>query len=121
MVEVNGENYQKQRAITDRIEVLLNQVRQDTAMHSSMRHTLKHPAYLELVGMGERIIPFLFHVATHHGADWTLLCLFAQLSGENPVPPEDAGKFYRIFMHWLKWYTENKKYQNVDVYYGLVG
>jgi hypothetical protein len=118
MVEVNAENYRKQCEITERIDALLEAIDADTAYSSRMSDTLEHPAYAELVGMGDKIIPYLFHLATQHGAAWVHFALFAELSKENPIPEKDRGRFDRTLMHWLKWYTE--KYDDVDVYYGLV-
>lgn len=120
MVETNAENYQKQKKITDEIDSLLEEIDADTAHCSTMRAMLEHPSYAKLVAMGDKIIPYLFYVATQHGASWVHFSLFSELSKANPIPKQDLGRFDRTLMHWLRWYTENPKYQNIDVYFGLV-
>lgn len=119
MSETSAEKYSAFYEIANRIDQLLFEIKEDTKFHSNLNYVTSHPSYIKLIDMGEKIIPYLFRCATQHGASWIHFALFAELSKENPIPPEDNGRFERILMHWLRWYTENSKYQNLDVYYGL--
>ena len=119
MVQVTYENYQKQLKITRDIDAKLNRIWQDTAVHSTSQTTLDHPDFKALVEMGERIIPYLMHKGTNSGFSWTIIMLLGQITGENPVPEEHAGKFYPQIADWIIWF-ENSKYKDSDIYFGLV-
>ena len=119
MVQVTYENYQKQLKVTREIDAKLNRIWQDTAIHSNLQTTLDHPDFKALVGMGERIVPYLIHKGINSGFSWTIIMLLGQLTGENPVPEEHSGRLYSIIADWIIWF-ENSKYKDHDVYYGLV-
>lgn len=119
MVEVNGPNYQTFINEATRIDDLLRWIRDDTSFHSRMNAVLEHEAFGKLVAMGDRIIPYLFYVTIQRGASWTIFLLLHKITGENPVPENDAGKFGHTLMHWLRWWIDSK-YHDSDVYCGLV-
>lgn len=120
---VTSENYQKQQVITNRIDQLLQNIHQDTAMFSTSIHTLEHDDFKKLVEMGDKIIPYLFYLITQYGCSQIILLLLHQITKVNPIPKEDAGKFMHSIMHWLKWFLESDYYKDErknDIYFGLV-
>lgn len=119
MVEVSAENYQKQLKITDEIWVFLSDIHNDTAAFSTHNHIYNHPKFKTLVEMGDKIIPYLFHVLTQHGGSWIIFCALQQITHENPVSKGDHGKFVVVMKCWLEWYV-NSKYIHHDVYFNLV-
>jgi len=118
-VEITMENYQKQQKITRLIDAKLNRIWQDTCTSSSHQSTLDHPEFKALVEMGPKIIPYIVHLMTHKGAQWTHFMLLGTLTGENPIPDEAAGRFYLHLAYWILWF-EKSKYRDHDVYYGLL-
>lgn len=120
--EVSARSYEKFCIIAERIDFLLATIKEETAGYSTHIHTLRHPYFIELVGMGDRIIPYLFKVMTQHGASWTHFLLLHEITKHNPVPKEDIGRFDHEILHWLQWYLHSDYYKNVinDVYYGLI-
>jgi hypothetical protein len=88
---------------------------------SSHNSTREHPHFKALVEMGDRIIPYLFHVLTHRGASWTILLLLHQLvPDENPIRDGHEGCFYGIIHDWLGWFLNSKYRERDDIYAGLV-
>jgi hypothetical protein len=120
MVEVSGENFKKYCEIISGIDSLLSKIKLETGGYSTSYQTFKHPGFLELVNMGDRIIPYLFHKITHYGSSWLYFHLLGEITGENPVPREYAGNFYYTILYWLNWYIKNKYFKNDDVYFGLI-
>jgi hypothetical protein len=64
-----------------------------------------HHAYQEIIGMGREALPVLLReleCQPDHW-DWALLAM----TGENPVPPEHAGRLAEIARDWLEWARTN--------------
>lgn len=84
-----------------RFESLVSWWRTETSPLSSLHDIILHPAYQQIIGMGESALPYLLtEMATapdHWG--WALRAI----TGEDPVPPEDAGQLDRVAKHWLEW------------------
>ncbi|MEO6302337.1 MAG: hypothetical protein ABIP51_04105 [Bacteroidia bacterium] len=118
-VEVSGENYQKQERITDFIIKHLKQINKDTGHFSTHIHTIRHESFKELVLMGDKIIPYLFHLMLEEGGSWTYFLLLQEITKEQPVKKENYGKFIHSTIDWLQWYV-NSKYYPSDIYFGLV-
>ncbi len=70
--------------------------------------------------MGDKIVNYLFHIITHRGGSWAVFMILRQITGVNPIPKKDNGRFPHVMMHWLRWYTESGYYKNNDIYYNLV-
>lgn len=120
MVEVNGDNYNKCKKITDEIDALLEKIKDDTMCSSSHSATTEHENFKKLVAMGDRTIPYLFHLMTQYGCNWTHILLMFELKGnEIHIPEEHYGGYYHIFADWMQWYIKSP-YVNHESYYGLL-
>lgn len=119
MVQVNTTNYFRQLIITDEIDQLLENIANDTGCFSTHNHIFKHSDFKKLTVMGNKIIPYLFHIITHHGGSWTIFLLLGQITNENPVPKDEWSKFSVVMTSWLQWYIDSS-YVNHDVYFNLV-
>ena len=118
-VEVNSENFKKYLEIITEVDNCISNIEKDTGGFSSPRY-LKHTDYQKLIGMGDKIIPYLFHYATQkHGFSWVILSLFSELSGENPILEEHYGKFDHQISDWMCWFIKSK-YVEHDVYHNLI-
>jgi hypothetical protein len=84
---------------------LVSAWRDDTGPFSSVSQMVLHPAYLRIVGMGEKVLPLLFRELRDHPDHWfAALCA---ITGQNPVPSDEAGSIDAMVERWLKWAVEN--------------
>ncbi|HEU4409589.1 MAG TPA: hypothetical protein VFS43_30320 [Polyangiaceae bacterium] len=68
---------------------------------SSTTKRANHKAFRAIVAMGRPAIPLLLEQITRNPNDWDLA--LAEITGENPVPIEDAGRVDKIVAAWLAW------------------
>lgn len=120
-VEVSAENYEKQRAITDVIDAHLIKIDDETGLYSTHAPIFKHDSFKELVGMGDKIVNYLFHIMFEHGTSWTILLLLNEIVKNKPLMPSKyAGKARHLTVHWMTWYLDSDYYKNNNIYYNLV-
>jgi hypothetical protein len=87
--------------IASRFEELYRQWKSETAPLSSGTSLIYHPAYQQIIGMGEEAIPFILiklQEDPHH-----LFYALHKISGENPVPKDHAGDLTKMTADWLVW------------------
>lgn len=68
---------------------------------SSTVQMSQHPAYQEIVSMGDQIIPLLLRELKNNPLYW--LSALSQITGENPIKPEQRGKIKQMASAWLEW------------------
>lgn len=68
---------------------------------SSTTKRVKHKAFRTVVAMGRPAIPLLLEQLTREPNDWDLA--LAEITGEPPAPPDDAGKMAEVAAAWLTW------------------
>ena len=73
----------------------------ETAVLSSPERTMAHPAFEEIVGMGEAAIPCILRVMGNSEGYWFLA--LGEIAGEQPFPPAIAGKVELIERAWFDW------------------
>ena len=117
--EVSCENYAKCKAITNKIDMLLRNIEEDTSYLSTFHIKVNHESFKALVSMGDKIIPYLFYLGVQRGFSWTIMLLLGSITNENPIKKEHAGKYYHSVSDWLIWFT-NSKYCNSNVYFDLI-
>lgn len=86
-----------------RFEKLAREWVDGTEFFSSSSAMMQHPAYAEMLSMGKEIVPLVldwYENGAEHG-HWCLL--LADLTGENPVSPKDAGRMVSVRRAWLVW------------------
>lgn len=69
--------------------------------HLSSAAIFAHPAYQQIIGLGPDAIPLLLHDLQQTGAHW--FWALRAITGENPVPREDAGYVGRMADAWIDW------------------
>jgi hypothetical protein len=74
---------------------------QETEYLSSTVQMAKHPAYQEIIGMGEVAIPLVLAELRRRPDFW--FAALRAITGENPVPPQSAGKVQEMAKAWLEW------------------
>jgi hypothetical protein len=73
----------------------------ETAHLSNMAKKALHPAYQEIIGMGEGVVPLLLAELRREPDDW-FWALYA-ITGANPVPVESRGNLRAMAEAWLQW------------------
>ncbi|NEO34968.1 MAG: hypothetical protein F6J90_01065 [Moorea sp. SIOASIH] len=87
--------------IRQKFTALASQGRQEVEALSSTVEMSKHPAYQEIIKMGEGVIPFLLEDLQQNPLYW--LPALRQITQENPVLPEERGKIKQMAQAWLNW------------------
>jgi hypothetical protein len=71
------------------------------AHHSSSRIRDNHPAYREIIAMGQEVVPFLLADLETNCRHW--FTALTAIAGADPVPAEDAGDIVKMQQAWLRW------------------
>ena len=73
--------------------------RNETAVHSSITMKAMHPSYQRIIGMGPQVLPLIMRELRNNPDHW--FWALNAITGENPVPPEDAGYIDKMTKAWL--------------------
>jgi len=73
----------------------------DQGPSSSVMDMVIHPAYLQIIGLGRAVLPFLFGQLEREPDHWFFA--LAAITGEDPVPPESSGNLKAMTNAWLSW------------------
>lgn len=76
-----------------------------TAVLSSMDAAAEHPAYQEIIRMGEKVVPLLLRNMEKNETHWFIA--LSKITGVQPIPREAAGKIPRMVEAWLAWGKEH--------------
>jgi hypothetical protein len=72
----------------------------ETRFLSSYTEIVAHPAFREIIRMGEAVVPLMLRDLKEQPRLW--VWALPQITGENPVPPEDSGNIARMSEAWLR-------------------
>ena len=75
--------------------------RRETALRSSVTDIALNPAYQQIIRMGEPALPLIFAELRRTQDHW--FWALQAITGENPVPEEDAGDLEAMATDWLSW------------------
>src|SRR5262245_53433918 len=75
------------------------------AHHSSSRIRENHPAYQEIIGMGQAVVPLLLQDLEVNRRHW--FTALAVITGADPIPAEHAGNIPKMAEDWLRWGKEH--------------
>jgi hypothetical protein len=78
-----------------------------TRFTSSYNQLLANPSYLELIAMGQKVLPYIFKEMQKEPDHWFLA--LHVLTSVNPVKPENMGNVAEMTKDWLEW-AKTKKY-----------
>lgn len=76
----------------------------EVAGMSSTARMSEHPAYQEIILMGNKIVPLLLKELKQNPLYW--LSALQEITGENPVQPEQVGRIKLMAEAWLEWGKE---------------
>jgi hypothetical protein len=92
--------------VEQQVQRLLAQWRAETAVISSSTVLVSHPAYRELIALGEAALPSLFR-DLEQTQDGHLSRALAEITGAQPVRPGEGGKIRLVAERWLDWGREH--------------
>jgi hypothetical protein len=107
-VEQLLETWQANEEEVLRFHTLAEQWKKDTAHQSNIAKRALHPAYQEIIGMGERVVPLLLAELRREPDDW--FWALQAITGANPVPAASRGNLRAMADAWSQWGAE-KGYQ----------
>jgi hypothetical protein len=64
-----------------------------------------HPAFQEIIGLGEAVVPLMLRDLEERPRLW--VWALPEITGVNPVPAPDRGKIRKMTEAWLRWAKEN--------------
>jgi len=73
----------------------------DCAYLSSVREMAIHPAYQQIIGMGQDALPFIFAALEREPDHW--FWALRAITQEDPVLTEHRGQISRMAQDWLDW------------------
>lgn len=103
-VEQLLETWQAREEESAPFRALVERWKNETAHYSNIAKRALHPAYQEIIGMGERVVPLLLAELQREPDDW-FWALHA-ITGANPVQAASRGKVQAMAEAWLQWGAE---------------
>jgi hypothetical protein len=72
-----------------------------TAHLSSTTKIVSHPAFREIVGLGEAVVPLMLRDLQERPRLW--VWALPEITGADPVPASDGGNIAKMAEAWLRW------------------
>ena len=95
------ESTKNQPGLETRFRTLVKQWKKETQADSSILRMIRHPAYQEIIGMGEPVVPLLLAELEHEPDFW--FAALQKITGADPVPKASAGKIEEMTKAWIDW------------------
>lgn len=90
---------------SDRFENLANQWEKETALLSNSSRAAEHPAYQEIISMGQPAVPLILKRMQSQGGHW--FQALHLITGSDPVNPKDHGEIGAMRKSWMDWGKRN--------------
>jgi hypothetical protein len=85
-----------------RLEAIWNA---QTGYLSSYTDIVEHPAFREIIGLGNAVVPLMLRDLEERPRLW--VWALPEITGANPVPPGEAGNIAIMSEAWLRWGRAN--------------
>jgi len=72
---------------------------------SSSTVLCSHPAFQEIIGLGEAVVPLMLRDLEERPRLW--VWALPRITGADPVPPSDRGNLAKMSEAWLRWGREH--------------
>jgi hypothetical protein len=85
-----------------RFEQLAQEWKDETGILSNVTARVLHPAYQQVIGMGDAAVPLILKDLAENGPDdwfWAL----TSITGDNPITEDIAGDMKAMTEAWLRW------------------
>lgn len=87
-----------------RFNQLCTQWVDETSHYSAIPEIVLHPAYQQIIGMGEKALPLIFSRLKDKPEHW--FWALKSITGVDPVKPENRGKINAMRDDWMDWARE---------------
>ena len=77
----------------------------DTQFLSDAHRIIAHPAFEEIISMGDVVVPLMLRDLEKGPHKW--VWALPRITGQNPVSPSDAGNIRKMGEAWVHWGLEN--------------
>lgn len=91
--------------IEERFRRLESNWRAETGHLSSSSKIVGHPAFREIIGMGQAVVPLMLRDLEQQPRLW--VWALPEIVGVDPVPPLDRGDIAKMTAAWLRWAKEH--------------
>ena len=98
------------QALEQEFSALAKSWRDETAHSSLLRDRVTHPAYLEIIGLGEKVIPLIIERLEKKENHW--FPALRAIARQNPIP--NGSTFPDAVKLWKKWLREKASDHGVD-------
>jgi adenine-specific DNA-methyltransferase len=85
---------------------LVKQWKKDTVYLSLATRMAAHPSYRQIVAMGWPVVPLLIAELRRKPDHWFIA--LEEITGENPVTPEDEGNVKKMAGAWVRWWDTRR-------------
>ena len=103
-VEQLLETWQAGEEELDQFHTLAERWKRETAHYSNIAKKALHPAYQEIIGMGDRVVSLLLTELRRDPDDW--FWALQAITGANPVPEASRGNLRAMAEAWVQWGLE---------------
>jgi hypothetical protein len=76
----------------------------DTCYSSSSSEIRGHPAFREIISMGEAVVPLMLRDLEQGPHFW--VWALPEITGAHPVPESDRGNIAKMSEAWVRWGKE---------------
>jgi hypothetical protein len=73
----------------------------ETWYHSNPEKIVSHPAFQEIIHMGQSVVPLMLRDLEERPRLW--VWALPVITRADPVPAEDAGNIAKMSQAWLEW------------------
>ena len=98
------------RSTTSLLEKRFNEYatrwKNETIGYSSTLHITRNDSYLDIIGMGESVVPFILRDLKKEPNHWFVA--LRAITKENPVQKEHYGNIEEMRQDWLVWGKKNR-------------
>jgi hypothetical protein len=84
-----------------RFHMLVREWKEGTRLFSSLHDMVSHPAYLQIIGMGQEAVPLLIDELRREPDHWFVA--LQAITATNPIPPSASGNVDAMARAWLNW------------------
>jgi len=84
-----------------RFVALADEWRHSQGVTSSLTKLVMHPAYQQIIGMGETAVPLIFRELEKEPDHW--FWALKSITGDDPVSDESRGNIRQMAEEWLEW------------------
>lgn len=96
---------QQAESVEQKFQRLAAVWRAETGHFSSITRVSNHPAYQEIISLGQAVVPSLLRDLQKEPEHWFVA--LRAITGAQPVSSDDRGQIDKMAEAWLRWAKEH--------------